>query len=85
MGGKFSSRGLEDMKQVVKETQFYKTPDQALALFEAETFRNQTMPTVVDFCVSHAIVDEKPTVGFDEAGAQLNFDGSFIKKVKEKQ
>lgn len=85
LGAKFSSLGLEDMKQVVKETQFYKTPDEALSLFEAETFQTQTMPTVVDFCVSHAIVDEKPTVGFDKGGAQLNFDASFIKKVKGKQ
>ena len=85
LGAKFSSLGLEDMKQVVKETQFYKTPDEALALFEGQKFREDTMPTVVAFCVSHAIVDEEPTVGFDDATAQLNFDTTYIKDVKDKK
>ncbi len=85
LGAKFSSLGLEDMKQVVKETQFYKTPEEALGLFEGQKFREETMPTVVKFCVSHAIVDEEPKVGFDDPTAQLNFDTTYIKKVQEKQ
>lgn len=85
LGAKFSSLGLEDMKQVVKETRLYKTPEEALGLFEAEPFQKRTMPAVVDFCVSHGIVEQKPTVGFDDAGAQLNFASTFIKKVNEKQ
>ena len=85
LGRKFSSLGLEDMQQVVKETRFYKTPEEALGLFEADTFQNQTMPTVVDFCVAHDIVDKKPTVAFGDAAAQLNFDASYIKKLKEQE
>jgi len=85
LGAKFSSLGLEDMKQVVKETRFYKTPEAAIGLFEGETFQNETMPLVVDFCVSHAIVDQKPTVGFGKADAQLNFDTTFIERVREKK
>ena len=36
LGAKFSNLKLEDMKVVVKETKFYKTPDEALALLEGD-------------------------------------------------
>jgi len=85
LGAKFSSLPLEDMKIVVQQTQFYKTPEEGLGLFEREKFRGETMPMVVDFCVSHDIVEKKPTVGFDAADSQLNFDGSFMKKLAEKE
>lgn len=85
LGAKFSNLGLEDMKIVVQETQFYATPDEALGLYESQKFQNETMPMVVDFCVSHDIVDRKPVVGFGDPAAQLNFDTTFIKKVKEQQ
>jgi ABC-type nitrate/sulfonate/bicarbonate transport system substrate-binding protein len=85
LGAKFSSLPLEDMKKVVKQTRFYKNPAEALALYSSETFRQETMPKVVDFCVSHDIVDAKPTVGFDDASAQLNFDTSYITKVRDRQ
>ncbi len=85
LGKKFSNLELKDMQQIVQETKFYKTPAEALGLFESETFQNETMPTVVDFCVSHGIVEKKSTVGFGDEAAQLNFDASFIKKVQEKK
>ena len=82
LGEKFSSLGVEDMEIVVEETQMYKTADEGIALFEKSEFQDTTMPTVVEFCVSHEIVSEKPTVGFGDADAQLNFDASYMKKVK---
>jgi NitT/TauT family transport system substrate-binding protein len=82
LGEKFSSLPLEDMKIVVEQTKFYKSADEALGLFSSETFRNETMPKVVDFCATHDIVDSKPVVGFDSATAQLNFDTQYIKKVQ---
>ncbi len=82
LGAKFSSLGLEDMKEVVKQTKFYKNGDEALALFSKETFQKETMPKVVEFCVSHGITESKPTVGFGDDAAQLNFDGKYIEKVK---
>ncbi len=85
LGAKFSSLGLEDMKQVVKETQFYKTPEEAIGLFEGKKFQDETMPMVVEFCASHDIVQEKPNVGFGDDDAQLNFDTTFIKKVQEEK
>ena len=59
------------MKNVVEQTQFYKTPDEALGLYEGREFQQETMPKVVDFCVSHDIVGEKPTVGFGDAGRPI--------------
>ncbi len=82
LGEKFSSLGVEDMEVVVEETQMYSTPAEGIALFEKAEFQGKTMPMVVDFCESHDIVAEKPSVGFGDAEAQLNFDGSYMKKVQ---
>ena len=68
IGEKFSSLQLDDMKEVVKQTQFYSTPDAAIELFTQEKFQKETMPQVVDFCASHGIVDSKPTLGFNDDG-----------------
>lgn len=81
LGEKFSSLGVEDMEIVVEETQMYKTGKEGIGLFEQEKFQGETMPMVVDFCISHDIVGEKPTVGFEDAEAQLNFSTSYMKKV----
>lgn len=82
LGEKFSNLGVEDMEIVVQETKMYQTPDAGIALFEKEDFQNKTMPTVVDFCLSHDIISEKPTVAFGDAAAQLNFDASYMKHVQ---
>ncbi len=82
IGEKFSSLQLEDMKEVVKQTQFYSTPDAALELFTKEKFQKETMPQVVDFCASHGIVDSKPTIGFNDDSAQVNFVTTYIEKAK---
>jgi NitT/TauT family transport system substrate-binding protein len=85
LGRKFSTLGLEEMKQVVKETRFCSTPDEALALYQSEDFQERVMPAVVDFCVSHGICAERPTVGFGQPNAQLNFDTGYLQKVKQKR
>lgn len=79
IGAKFSNLTLDDMKEVVQQTQFYKTPQAAIRLFEGEAFREKTMPAVATFCVERGIVAGKPTIGFESAGSQLNFDLSFLK------
>lgn len=61
LGEKFSSLDLESMKVVVKQTQFYSTPDEGIAVFTSNTL-GSVMDTVIDFCVSHDIVDQKPTI-----------------------
>ncbi len=79
LGEKFSSLGVEDMEVVVEETKMYATPEAGAGLFEQDDFQIKTMPAVVEFCLTHDIVSEKPTVGFGDAAAQLNFDASYMK------
>lgn len=81
LGEKFSSLGVEDMEVVVEETQMYKTPDEGITLFEKADFQDSTTPTVTEFCLSHDILAEKPTIGFGDAEAQLNFDASYMKQL----
>jgi ABC-type nitrate/sulfonate/bicarbonate transport system substrate-binding protein len=78
IGAKFSNLQLEDMKQVVEQTKFYKTPADALALYRSDKFKNTTMPAVVAFCVANQIVESTASVGFDQAESQLNFDTSLL-------
>jgi hypothetical protein len=66
------------MKQVVQQTRFYDSPSAALALFEGDKFRKETMPAVADFCVSHGICDKKPTFAFSAGDAQLTFDSEIL-------
>jgi NitT/TauT family transport system substrate-binding protein len=84
LGAKFSSLNAEDMRIVCKQTRFYNTPDKALALFESKKFQNETTPMITDFCLSHQMVKEKPAVGFNNSGSQLNFDTTHMKEYKKK-
>lgn len=79
LGEKFSSLGVEDMAIVCEETKMYATPAEGVALFESQKFVTETMPAVVEFCATHDIVAEKPTVGFGDPATQLNFDASYMK------
>jgi NitT/TauT family transport system substrate-binding protein len=82
LGEKFSRLGLEDMKKVVQQTQFYKTADDAIALLEGDEFKN-TMQVVEKFCVDQGLVSD-PQYGFGaETGVKLRFDSSFIKSWKD--
>lgn len=82
LGRKFSNLGLEDMKKVVQQTQFYKTPAEAIALLNGDEFK-ATMETVAGFCVAQGLV-ENPQYGFGgETGKQLVFDASYIQSATE--
>ncbi|MEO8496312.1 MAG: hypothetical protein ABI614_14680 [Planctomycetota bacterium] len=82
LGRKFSNLGLEDMKKVVQQTQFYKTPAEAIALLNGDEFK-ATMTTVAGFCTAQGLV-ENPQYGFGgETGKQLVFDASYIQSVTE--
>lgn len=81
LGRKFSQLGLEDMRKVVEQTQFYKTPDEGAALLKSDAFQ-QTMKTVERFCVEQGLV-ENPQYGFgDESGKQLLFNPTFIENLE---
>ncbi len=83
LGSKFSKLGLEDMKTVVTQTKFYDTAEKAQALFEDAKFRDETMPAVAEFLVTHDMADQKPTFGFNSADSQLNFDSTYILGIKD--
>ena len=83
LGAKFSGLNLQDMQEVVKQTRFYATPETALALFEGQKFRDETMPTVADFCLSHGICDKKPSFSFAAGDAQLTFDSQFMSGLRD--
>ncbi len=83
LGAKFSSLPLQDMQLVVKQTSFYKTPEDALKLLEGDKFRKETMPHVVNFSTSHGICESKPTVGFGDPGAQLNITSEFLLGMRD--
>jgi ABC-type nitrate/sulfonate/bicarbonate transport system substrate-binding protein len=88
LGKKFSKLGLAEMKQVVEETRFYKTPEAALKLFTGPEFP-KTMERVVDFCLKHKIILKKPMYRIGAAGAgsdaQLLFDPSYIQEVQARK
>lgn len=82
LGEKFSNLELEDMKQVVQQTKFYKAPADAIGLFSRADFQETIMPRVVDFCTSHEMVESAPKIGYGNPDAQLDFSTDYIKKVQ---
>ena len=83
LGAKFSNLNAADMRIVCQQTRFYNSPEKGLALMRSQKFRNETMPMIMDFCTSHGMIDKKPSVGFNDAASQLNFDDSYLKEFKK--
>ena len=83
LGEQFSKLNSEDMKLVLKQTKFYDSADNALALFNGDKFRKETMPMVAKFCVEHEMCEQEPAFGFGDASKQLNFDPQFLNGLKE--
>ena len=83
IGEKFSNLGLEDMKKVVKQTEFYKNPGEALELFSGDMLP-AVMKKVVAFCVKYSVVEYQPNVayGAQTSEAHLVFDPTYIKAVQ---
>ncbi|MBU1170658.1 MAG: hypothetical protein KKD44_13940 [Proteobacteria bacterium] len=85
LGEKFSNLSLASMKEVVKQTQFYKQPDQGITVLTSQNTQD-TMKKVVSFCVAHDIVSQPPTLSYGNAEPQkpvmLSFNPMFIEKVK---
>ena len=84
IGEKFANVTLKDMEKVVKQTKFYGTADEGLAILNGSDLP-QIMNRVVDFCASHGIVEAKPDLAYGAKGANaaVRFDASYIQKVKE--
>lgn len=83
LGAKFSNLNAADMKIVCQQTRFYNTPEKGLTLMRSQKFRNETMPTVLDWAVFRKMIDNKPKIGFNDPSAQLNFDDTYLKDAKK--
>jgi NitT/TauT family transport system substrate-binding protein len=96
LGEKFSHLDLQSMRKVVQQTKFYSGPEMALSLFaqcnsfpgdevKGDQVLKDIMVTVVDFCVAHEIVGEKPVIGYGSKSAApaaaLRFDPGYILEV----
>lgn len=84
LGEKFSNLDLESMKTVVKQTQFYGTPEEGIQVLN-DLGTTVTMQKVVRFCVNHEIVPQAPVLGHGTKDAApeaaLRFDPSYIAKM----
>lgn len=69
---------VDEMKTIVTQTKFYADAESAKEIFTKSEFREMIMPTVVDFCIEHDILESKPSVGFDDDSADLNFSTKYI-------
>ncbi len=83
LGEKFSNLGLQSMREVVKQTKFYATPQSAIELFDGEALPS-TMKKVVSYSMKRGIVDETPSVSFGGQPGNLTFDSTYIKNVAAK-
>lgn len=82
IGSKFSSLNLEQMRIVVDQTVFYKTPADANKLFGGADLP-KTMTKVTGFCKAYGIVDKDPVITYGDEqtkGANLRFTTEFVSK-----
>ncbi len=85
LGAKFSSLGLEAMKKVVEQTDFYETPALGIELFRSQGLP-KVMDLVMDFSIKHDILESPVTIGYGTTrDAALTFDASFMERVAQKQ
>jgi ABC-type nitrate/sulfonate/bicarbonate transport system substrate-binding protein len=90
LGKRFSSLDAKDMAVCCEKTRFYKTPDLALELFagkRTDQFK-KTMETITADYLDRKIIKAAPKLGYgpreDNKDAQLIFDPTILKTVKEK-
>jgi ABC transporter binding protein (urea carboxylase system) len=85
LGQKFSDLNLEQMKKVVTQTQFYKTPDDGIALFKGEKIKG-VMEKVTKFEKDHEMLENgTPKVGYGPEGddsVTFRFDPTYMETVK---
>ncbi|MEM1445335.1 MAG: hypothetical protein AAGF84_04720 [Planctomycetota bacterium] len=79
LGSKFSSLELDEMKEVVVQTDFYESPEAGIDLFGGDELK-ETMSNVVRFCQSYGILDDEPKVGYGDntVDAHLTFTTKYM-------
>ncbi len=85
MGKRFAGLGLAEMRIIVKETQFYSTPEKGLALFQGSELPKVMTEDVLPWTVQKGLVDKdnQPKLAYgNDAAAALCFDPQYIVAVK---
>lgn len=85
LGAKFSNLNAVEMRETLKTTRFYPTPDDALKLLADQSFRNEKFPKVAEWCEKNGLVNAKAKVGFDDETADLNYSSKYVKMAKDKK
>lgn len=87
MGKRFARLGLEDMKTIVKETEFYSTPEKGIAVFSGTELPEIMKAHVVPWALSKGLLEagKEPGVSF-ASGADVNlcFDSQYITASQSK-
>jgi NitT/TauT family transport system substrate-binding protein len=86
MGARFAKLGLEDMRVIVRETQFYSTPAAGLALFEGQELPKVMADHVLPWTLAKGLVDKAklPLVAYgNDAKANLCFDPQYIRALRD--
>jgi len=85
MGKRFAKLGLKDMRVIVKETQFYSTPEKGVALFKGEVLPKVMKSDIIPWSIEKGLIDKdkQPKLVFgNDATASLCFDPQYMQAVK---
>ncbi|MEO0459480.1 MAG: hypothetical protein AAF219_01465 [Myxococcota bacterium] len=92
IGEKFADLSAEQMEKVVEMTRFYGTADAGIQVFEngallegvTEKTIQEVMPAVVKFSMEYGITEKEPKLAYgDDAEADLRFDATYMKNVRD--
>lgn len=81
IGEKTGGLGIEQMRDAVKRTRFYKSPAAGMTLLGGETLQS-TMYTLTEYALARGILDRAPKLNYSSRApkdAQLVFDLGVIK------
>lgn len=84
MGARFAKLGLEDMRVIVRETQFYSTPAKGLALFDGQDLQRVMADHVVPWALDKGLLEKAklPALAYgNDPKANLCFDPQYINAV----
>ena len=88
LGAKFSNLDAKAMETVVAQTKFYKSSDEALALYNSPELK-ATMTKVVAFEVAQGMLKSEPKIGYGNkaatADAQFRFDPTYLELYATKK
>lgn len=87
MGKRFAGLGLSDMRVIVKETEFYSTPEKGIELFTGTALPEVMQKHILPWALEKGLVekDKLPSVAFGAGGtAALQFDPQYMQAVSAK-